>query len=152
MELRLQLSLPRDAGGIPVARRLLRDSLRTIGVHPECIDDIELALSEACSNALRHAGPANTFHVNSLVDDRRCVIEVTDGGVGFDDQKTPEENLGAEHGRGIQLMRAVLDDLDYSVAVGGGTIARLTKNLTWAAPPFPEVAGARHWPGVDEGE
>lgn len=147
MELRLQLSLPRDAGGIPVVRRLLRDSLRTIGVDPECIDDITLALSEASSNALRHAGPANTFQVSSVVDDRRCVIEVTDSGVGFDAKDAPDQDLDAEHGRGIQLMRAVLDDLDYSVASGGGTIARLTKNLTWAAPPFPEVAGARSWPG-----
>lgn len=57
MEIKLALFLPRDAASVPVTRQMLDNCLDTLGVAPGTRDDIALALSEACGNVIRHAGP-----------------------------------------------------------------------------------------------
>lgn len=141
MEFRLQLALPIDASGIPVARRLLGASLRAVGVGASCAEDLELALAEACSNVLRHAGAVDRFGVSATVIDAQCVIEVSDDGAGFDPAASIRPlDLDSEHGRGLPLMRALLDQLEFTPVPAGGTIARLTKRLEWPADlPLPDV-------------
>src|SRR4029079_5946899 len=50
VEIKFTLQLPRDALSVPVVRRVLNSSMRTLGVADECLTDIELALTEACTN------------------------------------------------------------------------------------------------------
>jgi serine/threonine-protein kinase RsbW len=51
-------SLPRNDPSVPAARHLVRAAMRTIGVDADCTHDIELALTEACTNVLQHREPA----------------------------------------------------------------------------------------------
>src|SRR3954471_24471502 len=55
MELKLTLALPRDQLSVPLARRILKRSLDSLGIDDETVSDIELALTEACTNVLDHA-------------------------------------------------------------------------------------------------
>jgi serine/threonine-protein kinase RsbW len=82
---------------------------------------VELALREAVSNAMLHG---NRMDARKLVH-VRCCCEVTQGvfivvrdqGHGFDPNKVPDplavENLGAEHGRGIHLMKLAMDEVSF---------------------------------------
>lgn len=139
MEMRLKLVLPRDATGIPVARRVLRTALLSLGLDTGCVDDIELAMTEACTNVLLHAGVDDAFEVSAAVDNWQCVLEVADHGQGFDPGPPPTEpDPESEHGRGLLLMHLLMDELDFISQPAGGTVARLCKYLTWERPPLPQ--------------
>jgi serine/threonine-protein kinase RsbW len=82
---------------------------------------VEVALREALSNAMLHG---NRLDARKLVHVRCCCesgkgvsIVVRDQGQGFDPHKVPDplavENLDAEHGRGIHLMRLAMDEVSF---------------------------------------
>jgi serine/threonine-protein kinase RsbW len=90
--------------------------------------EVELALREAVSNAVIHG---NRMDSRKLVHVRcQCklgkglCLTVTDEGQGFDPQAVPDllagENLEAEHGRGIQLMKSAMDKVFFER--GGGEV------------------------------
>jgi len=93
---------------------------------------VELALREAVSNAMLHG---NRSDVRKLVHVRCCCkgakgvfIVVRDQGLGFDPNDVPNplavENLGAEHGRGIHLMKLAMDEVSFQ---RGGTEVHIRK-------------------------
>ena len=128
MGINLELQLPRDEASIPVVRHLCRNALRGMGVDPECGDDIEVALSEACTNALKHSVPGAEYEVHVSLNDRQCAITVVDTGQGFDG-RSAESDPAAEHGRGVELMRALVDRVEFGSNPEAGTIVRLEKDL-----------------------
>src|SRR6266568_4703937 len=56
-DVRFCLVLPHETLSIPVMRRVLGDTLARLGLDEACISDLLLAVTEACTNVLRHAGP-----------------------------------------------------------------------------------------------
>jgi serine/threonine-protein kinase RsbW len=137
VHLSLRLLLPNEERSVPVVRKVLSHALGVLGVERSCVDDIELAISEACTNVLDHAGKHDAYAVLAGVDGDLCVVEVCDAGGGFDEPPAaPEGELvdpNAEQGRGIQLMRALVDKLDFSVCEERGTVVRLEKKLIYPA-------------------
>jgi serine/threonine-protein kinase RsbW len=65
-------------------RRVLGDTLGKLGMDDSCIGDILLAVTEACSNVVRHAGPGRRYEVVAHVGSTRCLLEIVDGGRGLD--------------------------------------------------------------------
>lgn len=128
----LAVSLPRDNLSIPVSRHIVRDALREIGVAEDCINDIAVAQSEACTNVIDHSGPGDDYEVNVTITDHRCVIRVVDKGHGFDSAipRAPND-LASERGRGIQLMRALVDEVHFVSDAESGTAVRLEKALVF---------------------
>ena len=88
MEATIALRLPRDAASVPVIRQLLDSSLQALGVVPQIREDIQLMLSEACSNVIQHATPSDDYMVSTELSRDRCVIKVVDAGNGFDFSET----------------------------------------------------------------
>ncbi|MGH2754627.1 MAG: ATP-binding protein [Actinomycetota bacterium] len=127
-----RLCLPRDAGSVPVVRHVCRDALLKLGVAEDCVSDIELALTEACTNVLHHASGEDQYEVSVDVDADRCKIEVVDTGAGFDHASVgiSTASHSAESGRGIFLMRALVDDLDFVSEPDQGTVVRFVKTLS----------------------
>lgn len=135
MEIRFTLSLPRDALSVPVVRRVLNSSMTTLGVAEDCLTDIEIALTEACTNVLDHAAQGDEYEVVAGLDDTRCVIEVIDTGRGFDAERLghAEADPTAEEGRGIQLIRALVDRVHFRSRAENGTIVHLEKELQYVS-------------------
>jgi len=88
-EARFCLVFPRETISVPVMRRMLGNILDRLGVDEECVSDLLLAATEACTNVLRHSGPGRGYEVTALVGRTRCVIEVVDNGRGFDPSALP---------------------------------------------------------------
>src|ERR1700747_1538128 len=95
---------------------------------------VELALREALNNAVVHG---NRLDAHKLVHVRcRCKVGkgisliVSDQGQGFDPRTIPDfltvENLEAEHGRGIHLMRLLMDQVSFEQR---GTEVHMCKRL-----------------------
>lgn len=131
MEITLGLVLPREELSIPIARHICRDALNEVGVDAECTSDIELALTEACTNVLEHSGPGDEYRVDVTVDSETCVIRVVDTGHGFDSEtlRNMGDDLSAEGGRGVGLMRALVDRIEFISKPEAGTVVHLEKTL-----------------------
>lgn len=124
------LCLPRDRASVPVVRHLLHSSMDKLGVAAECLGDIELAVTEACTNVLQHSTGHEEYEVAVEVNETLCEIRVTDAGEGFDYENVAAEAPGsAESGRGIQLMKALVDRVQFLSRPEEGTIVHLEKDL-----------------------
>jgi len=133
VEYKLTLALPRDEYSVPVARAVLKNGLTVLGVTEDVVHAIELALTEACTNVLDHAAETDEYEVSAGIDGTVCVIEVIDRGAGFDGEAKGhvEAEPGAEDGRGIQLMRALVDTVMFISRPQVGTVVHLEKQLEW---------------------
>lgn len=92
---------------------------------------IKLALEEAMTNAFRHGNkcdPDKQIRIKYLVTKDKVEIEISDDGEGFCPDEVPDPTqpgfIDRPHGRGIMLMRAYLDDVQFSVT---GNCVRLVK-------------------------
>lgn len=131
MEIRLSLTLPRDSLSVSIARRVLTGALRVLGVEESQLTDIEAAVTEAVTNVLDHAQTTDVYEVSAGVRGTTCVIEVIDHGGGFDSsmQGLADADAGAESGRGVQLMRALVDRVDFINHPQDGNVVHLEKEL-----------------------
>jgi serine/threonine-protein kinase RsbW len=107
--------LPTDAQSVPLVRGLLRQALQYLEVAEHGIQEIVLALTEACANVVQHAGEHEEYQVDIAIDDVFCRISVVDDGDGFDPVTTTaaQERSPLDPGRGLVLMRALVDRLDF---------------------------------------
>jgi serine/threonine-protein kinase RsbW len=133
MELSLALTLPRDEQTVPVARHIVRNAMEQVGVEPDCVYDFELALSEASTNVLLHSGPGDQYVVRLDMEDGIGRIRVIDVGHGFDSARLQAQGPlpEAERGRGLGLMDALVDRVQFSTRPEAGTIVTLEKALTY---------------------
>ena len=127
------LAIPARAEYVALCRLALTGIARTRALAPELVADLKLALTEACSNSVRHAydeGREGVVEVRYELDDDRISVEVTDDGAGFDPDvlERAQEELD-EGGLGIAIIRAVTDELDIGVRAEGGSRLRFTKYL-----------------------
>ena len=79
----ITMDLPTNPEYVSVARLTVSAISNTIGFNVEEIEDIKIALSEACANAIRHS-QKDTFSLHFEVEDGKLTIQVSDQGVGFD--------------------------------------------------------------------
>jgi serine/threonine-protein kinase RsbW len=121
--------LPRQRHTVPAARALAEQTLRDARVEPEVIDELSLALSEACTNVVRHAW-GDEYRVDVRLDGDTCTIVVEDDGFGFVPPVTPEmPPPEADSGRGLALMTALVDELDVSSSSSGGAIVTMVRKV-----------------------
>jgi serine/threonine-protein kinase RsbW len=100
--------------------------------------DIEMALREALANAVLHGNgedSSKSVHVTCrCYMDGEVAITVRDEGRGFDSRAVPDptflENLLFTHGRGIYLMKTLMDDVSFEE---GGSVVRMRKNSNSSA-------------------
>ena len=114
MQIGLTVLLPVDADSVPFIRGLCRQALEHLRIDRIVIDEITLALNEACANVVQHAGPHDDYEVRVDIDDENCLIQVTDQGEGFDPALLIEQAPAVlERGSGLRLMRALVDTLRF---------------------------------------
>ena len=127
----VRLSLPRDADSIPAVRRLLRCALAVLHVDRQSGADLEIALTEACANVVKHASGADEFEVRLDVGQDRCAIDVLDNGAGFDPVSVTGRPAAAdsERGRGLYLIRALGENVRMHSAPRTGSLIHFEKSF-----------------------
>jgi serine/threonine-protein kinase RsbW len=130
----VELDIPNDVQYIERVVELVRRECEVMAfARRQLMLNVPVALTEALSNAiLRGNGddPAKHVHVRAEVDTRRLVVEVADEGTGFDlehaaPDPTAPENLVREDGRGLFLMRKLMDRVER-IDVPHGSLVRMT--------------------------
>ena len=133
----IRLSIPARAEYITLGRLALTGiaRLRTRPLPQEVLGDLKLALTEACTNSVRHAygeGEGMVQIVYELHPDK-LVVEVADDGEGFvppaarGDASTEDEL--SEGGLGIAIIQAVADELEIRERAQGGSSLRFVKHF-----------------------
>jgi serine/threonine-protein kinase RsbW len=124
------LRLPATAMASRTARRVARALAGNVGITGGHLDDVELAVSEACANAVVHGicDPAGTFEVTGWVCGDSIVVCTTDAGAGLGGSQAP-----GGLGLGLSLIARLSDDVQISVPADGGTQVRMTFSARNAA-------------------
>ena len=99
----------------------------------DATDQVNLAVIEAGTNAIKHGNreePRKRAYFDFMMHPEELVVIVRDEGEGFDAQTTEDplnpENLLNSSGRGLFLMEACMDSVDFSQ---NGTVVTMTKKL-----------------------
>ena len=132
MRMSVRLYLPREVDSIPAVRRLLRCALTILHVDRQSGTDLEIALTEACANVVRHAAGADQFEVRLDVADDHCAIDVLDNGMGFDPTAAygdASPGAEAERGRGLFLIKALSDNVRMHSAPRSGSLIHFEKSF-----------------------
>ena len=75
-DVRFCLVLPSEALSVPVMRRVLGGTLLGFGADEECVADILLAATEACTNVLKHDPRCSEYEVSASVGKNDCFLEI----------------------------------------------------------------------------
>ena len=133
----IRLTIPAKPEYITLGRLALTGiaRLRAEPLSPEVLGDLKLALTEACTNSVRHAygdGAGLVEIVYELHADR-LVVEVSDSGEGFEPPTARVASLAAdelsEGGLGIAIIEALADELEIGGGSSGGSRLRFVKLL-----------------------
>ncbi|HYD10955.1 MAG TPA: ATP-binding protein [Acidimicrobiales bacterium] len=137
-----RVEVPIRPEAIVSARSAVRRAAVHAGLGGDRIDDMLVAVSEACTNALeanQRAGSTQPLLVTITVTQTSIEVCVTDTGSGFQPDALPQRppladpgHLDIERGWGIQLMRELVDELVYDVT-GPGTTVCLRMTLAAAS-------------------
>jgi serine/threonine-protein kinase RsbW len=98
--------------------RLVCETIKVPDLPGDFLNEVELAVSEACTNAIRHGGDANSqakVAVCFRVYEDSLIIEVKDQGAGFnlEDIPLPEFDQHPEGGYGLYIIQTVMDEVHY---------------------------------------
>jgi serine/threonine-protein kinase RsbW len=131
---RVRLRIPARAEYITLGRLALTGLSRLQELSDETLADLKLALTEACSNSVRHAyrdGREGVVEILYDLQPGRLVIEVSDDGPGFDYVETEGEDRGlTEGGLGLAIIRSLSDEFELGGrSTDGGSRLRFVKNL-----------------------
>jgi serine/threonine-protein kinase RsbW len=134
----VEVDIPSDIRLIERVVELVRRECEVMGFTNRQIRlNVPVAITEAVSNAILRGNrddPAKHVHVRAEVGSERLVIEIADEGNGFDvetscvDPTTPEQ-LEREEGRGLYLMRKLMDSVER-VDAPTGSVVRMTLHRT----------------------
>ncbi len=129
----VSLRMPAKPEFITLGRLALTGIARLRPFEDEALADLKLALTEACSNSVRHAyrdGRAGEVEIRYELGPDRLAIEVTDDGPGFEYVESEPEEFKEEGGLGIAIIRAVSDEFELGGRDGeGGSRLRFVKYL-----------------------
>ncbi len=134
---RIQISAATE--NLEIIRGFIQQVARKAGFNTEQIDQIKLAVDEACTNAIKHA---YHFDASQMIDLKiqlcsdKIEIIITDYGPGFDPQNLSQPDLnknvkkGKPGGLGIHLMKTLMDRVDFYIIPGKRTEVHLIKYRT----------------------
>ena len=131
----MSLEVSNESGGLYAMRQMLRRWLGEHGAGFEETEDVIMACNEACENAVEHGYDFGNdlFDVELAHDDGEITVCVRDRGSWLEPRAT------ADRGRGLPLMRQMMDAVDVQSG-GGGTTVLMRRRLAASAPPVSRAA------------
>jgi serine/threonine-protein kinase RsbW len=127
----LKLMVPGKPEYVRTVRLAVSSLANKVGFDIEAIEDIKVAVSEACSNIVCHStiDSDKFYHVTCEICEDRLEISIEDEGVGFDMEAYEEPSLGQikEGGLGVFIIKALMDEVNVRSEIGSGTCIKMIK-------------------------
>jgi serine/threonine-protein kinase RsbW len=122
MDVRTSTRFRREPAAVPAVRAVVGQALRSAGVTGDDLEEVVLAVAEACNNAILHAA-GDTFTVAVAINDTRCTITVSDVGQGFyPPRRARMPSPEAVGQRGLAMMQELVDHVKVSSSPAGTTV------------------------------
>lgn len=140
----MSLKLPAVLDNVPVTMDVVIECVKGLGVDERTMQQIRLAVDEACANVINHAydnGERGDMEVACFQDADSLIIRVRDWGPGFDLSDVPEPDLSAPledrslGGLGLFLVRHFMDRVEYACSDETGNELIMCKRLSVGAAP-----------------
>ncbi|MGE4170451.1 MAG: ATP-binding protein [Candidatus Margulisiibacteriota bacterium] len=134
----IHLTIPAMSDYVGVVRLALSGLASRMNFTVEEIEDIKIAVSEACTNAVQHAYEAHEgrIDIDCYCHEDRLEIVVKDQGKGFNMSSlgTPEQKQASEEklglGLGLAFIQSLMSEASIESEPGKGTTVRISKTLT----------------------
>ncbi len=125
------ISLPCKSEYVSISRLSASVIASQMGFDIEAIEDIKVAVGEACNNAVIHSQSHSSFNISFKVQEDAFICEVSDQGNGFDLNEYHEPDLSDPKGNGlgIFIMKSLMDEVVVDTLSGSGTKITLKKIL-----------------------
>lgn len=126
----IELNIPCREAYAAVARIQAEAIARRLRFDDEKVYDIKMAVGEACGNAIEHGSSRRGVDIHYHITPTDLIIEVRDYGQGFEPPKEEIDlplDLFSERGRGLFLMKALVEKVDIESYPGEGTLIVLDK-------------------------
>ena len=125
----VNLSLPSKPEYVSVARLTASFVANKMGFDIEAIEDIKLAVGEACNNSVLHSGSFDTYNLEFIQNEDTLVIEIKDFGNGFKVENYTEPKLDdpQENGLGLFIIKSLMDSVSIESVEGNGTKIIMSK-------------------------
>jgi len=114
---------------LPCVDRLTEKVARKLRLNRDQQDNLGIAVTEAVGNAIVHGNrrdPAKTVEIRFQAEGDLVHVFVTDQGRGFDPKNLPDplhpDNLMKENGRGIFILKSLMDEVHFDFTPAGTTI------------------------------
>ncbi|HSQ90134.1 MAG TPA: ATP-binding protein [Romboutsia sp.] len=101
-----------------------------IGFSMDDIEDMKVAVSEACTNAIKHSDDDVLYIAFKILEDG-ITIEIQDKGKGYDIESIPQPDLNnpKESGLGLFIIQTLMDEVSIESKDNQGTTIKMTKYL-----------------------
>ena len=129
---KINLSIPNKPEYVSVIRLTVTAIANRMGFDIEKIEDIKVAVAEACTNAITHGrNEIDNFNVEFSIEEEKLTIAVCDNGKGCATNciKNPDLTLLNEGGLGVFIIKSLMDDVNINSDLGKGTTITMTKFL-----------------------
>ncbi|MGE0708387.1 MAG: ATP-binding protein [Planctomycetota bacterium] len=130
----LDLTIPRRTAYLGLIRKAVGVTAGELGFQRDDVDLIELAVDEACSNAILYASEASppTISVEVRVTDERFTVILVDGNPRYpfaDHEVELDHQLASDErgGLGIYIIKRFMDEVDYECCPERGSVVTMTK-------------------------
>jgi anti-sigma regulatory factor (Ser/Thr protein kinase) len=123
-----------DAAKLSRIRHLVEDATRARGLKAADAQRIGLAVTEACSNIIRHGYrdvPGGWIRLQLAVDGQRLVIVIDDDAPPVESAKIRPRDLDdlRPGGLGVHFIHEIMDDVRYETGPGGGNRLVMSRSL-----------------------
>lgn len=129
METILKREIQSDPDLMPEVEALVLEAAVKAGLNEDKYNNISLAVAEAISNSMKHGNKndkSKKVFIKITSDKEKMIVTLKDQGDGFDPKEIPDptkpENILKDSGRGIHIMRSLLDDLRFNFTSDGTEI------------------------------
>ena len=115
---------------VSIIRLTVSGIANKVGFSLDDIEDIKVAVSEACTNAIKHSLD-DKFLVEFSILNNGLSIEVQDKGTGYDVDSLQEPDLAnpKEGGLGLFIIKTLMDEVNTIANTDEGTTIKMTKYL-----------------------
>ncbi len=125
---RFRIELPPDPAYVATVRLFASSVARQAGVAEEVMDDVKLAIGEACSRALGGSDADTPLWVAAELDAGRLMFQISQGDVGLPPPDEVDTPTPAELAKGLslELVTALFDDAEVVSASDGRPVMRFS--------------------------
>ena len=126
----IKMEITANPAYVSIIRLTTSGIANKVGFCMDDIEDLKVAVSEACTNAIKHSSDDRFTIIYTMIENG-LTIEIIDNGNGYDTSSINEpdiENL-KESGMGLFIIQSLMDEVHLESTEGKGTSIKMTKYL-----------------------